>query len=251
MPRRSPASRVAAGLRAGRFFAGALLFAATIAFAAPPDLLSRTDVFAAAPPSFQARIAVTDPTGKRAAVSLEVYRSGEDLALLRLLDPKEKGKFFLRRGRDLYFLAPGSARPLKLDPGHRLAGAVSFDEILGLRLTRDYEVERADEPQPGGAVTFHLTATSPAAPYPKVRWAVDPKRALPLRADLAFADGRAARVVEFVAWRDEKKLVPRKLRVVDILRGGAVEVEFQTFDARPLPAGLFTLEDGAERAKLP
>lgn len=246
-------ARVAAGLRVGRSLRSFLL--APLAFlllaATPVDLVSRTDVFAAAPVSFVSRITVSDPTGKRPPVKLEVYRAGEDLALLRLLEPKEKGKFFLRRGRDLYFLAPGTARALKLDPGHRLAGAVSFDEILGLRLGRDYRVAKRDEPVAGGSVTFHLEASAPTAPYPRVRWVVDPKKTLPLRADLAFADGRAARVVEFVTWRDAKRLRPQRLRVVDVLRGGAVEVVFETFDEKPLPAGLFSLEDGVERGKLP
>ncbi|MFP3942124.1 MAG: outer membrane lipoprotein-sorting protein [Thermoanaerobaculia bacterium] len=234
--------------------AGVLAAAAAAPAGASPDptdadraLLRAADLYRAAPQELRARLRVTPEQPQGPPVDLEVFRSG-DRVLVRFLDPRDRGKFLLRRGRDLYFLAPGSRRAIPLDPSHRLQGAVSLDEILGPRLEEDYRIASVSEE--GGVVTFRLEAATGRAPYPVVRYAVDRDRELPLRADFLAGDDRVVRVVGFLSWRDPERLVPGEIRVTDPLRGRTVRVELLAVAPGSVAEGLFDLEDPAAREAL-
>jgi hypothetical protein len=216
-----------------------------------PSLLRQSDLAAFTPESFRARMRVTEPDDRDRALELEVWRSGEGRALVRFLGPREKGKYLLRLGADLWFLAPGARRPVRLKPSHRLHGSASLDDILGLRYARDYTVESLEElEEPGGReVALSLAARAPGTPYPRVRYVVDRASRRPLHAEYFLASGRRARTVEFLEWSAPGRPRLRRLRLRDDLRGGAVtEVEVPELDERPVPDGLFSLTDGAARS---
>ncbi|MEO8197417.1 MAG: outer membrane lipoprotein-sorting protein [Thermoanaerobaculia bacterium] len=241
-------------------FAGSLFFLAwpaaaveEIAAVAPAarvadqELLAASDLFAAAPTEFRVDVEVRQGGAER-GMPLEIWRHGEELALIRLLAERDRGKFLLRRDRELYFIAPGSARPVKLAPSYRLQGA-ALDELLGLRLVRDYRIEQVTEG--GGVVTFDLVANDKGAAAPRLRWAVSRARRLPLRADLQASDGRVLRVIEFPEWADPRRGVPKRMVVKEVLRAGApLEIRFGEFESRPVSPALFDLENGAARAAL-
>lgn len=216
--------------------------------AADQELLAASDLFAAAPTEFRVEVEVRQGAAA-SGMPLEIWRRGEELALVRLLAEKDRGKFLLRRDRDLYFIAPGSARPVKLAPSYRLQGA-ALDELLGLRLVRDYRIAAVTEA--AGVVTFDLVANARDAATPRLRWVVSRARQLPLRADLQASDGRVLRVIEFPEWRDPRRAVPQRMVVKDVLRGGApLAILFGAFEARPVSLELFELEAGSARAALP
>jgi len=212
------------------------------------DLLSASDLFAAAPAEFRVEVEVRSGAAT-ATMPLEIWRRGEALALIRLLAEKDRGKFLLRRERELYFIAPGSARPVKLAASYRLQGA-ALDELLGLRLERDYRI--AGLAESNGVVTFDLVARDPKAASPRLRWVVSRARRLPLRADLQASDGRVLRVIEFPEWSDARRGVPKRMVVKEVLRGGApIEIRFGALEVRAVSLDLFDLENGTARATLP
>lgn len=237
----------------------ALLLAAAVTLAqgagSGPDvtqeahaLLASTDPFARAPRSSRARIEVK--SGNR-VMELEIWRSGAD-ALVRFLDPRERGKYLLRREAATYFISPGSRQPVRLPPTHRLAGAVALDELLGVPLAASHDiVSFSYRDIQAGIVEFYLHAKSPASAFPGLRWVVSAKDHLPLRAEFLLADGRLARMLEWKEWRDRASLQPKSLVIKDLLRGGApATVEILEFEARDVPAQLFSLTDPSARAAL-
>ena len=206
--------------------------------AADIELLAASDLFAAAPTEFRVEVEVRQGAAA-SGMPLEIWRRGEELALVRLLAEKDRGKFLLRRDRELYFIAPGSARPVKLAPSYRLQGA-ALDELLGLRLARDYRIERVAES--GGVVTFDLVANDKGAAAPRLRWVVSRARRLPLRADLQASDGKVLRVIEFAEWSDPRRGVPKRMVVKEVLRGGApLAILFGAFETRAVSLELFDL----------
>jgi len=219
-----------------------------LAAESPEALLAASDLFARAPAELRLELEV-GAEGAPARVPLEIWRGGPERALVRFLAPQERGKFVLRLGAETWFLAPGASRPVKLGAAFRLQGGAALDELLGLALARDYRI--AGNTSAGGVTTFELEAKSPTAAYPKVRWAVDTARRRPLRAELRTSAGKALRVIEFRSWLDEKKLVPGEVAIADLVRGGKLVASFRAYDPRPVPAGLFALDDGAARAALP
>jgi len=216
---------------------GTLLAAAAAALpvASPEALLAATDLFARAPAELRLELEV-GAEGSAARVPLEIWRSGAERALVRFLDPQERGKFVLRLGAETYFLAPGASRPVKLGAAFRLQGGAALDELLGLSLARDYRI--AASASEGGA-------------YPRVRWAVDTARRRPLRAELRTAAGKTLRVIELRSWLDVGKLVPGEVAIADLVRGGKLVATFRAVEPRAIPAGLFSLDDGTARAALP
>jgi hypothetical protein len=105
------------------------------ALGAPADVrpedervLRESDVAAAAPASFRARLHIQAPDRPEPA-EVEVWRSGETRTLVRFLAPKERGKFLLYKAGSLWFLAPGSKKPVKLPPHFRLQGSATLDGV--------------------------------------------------------------------------------------------------------------------------
>jgi hypothetical protein len=226
----------------------ALVLATAVSLnAAPPTpaderLFAESDPFARAPSSFHADLVIT--TGKR-TLRLEVYRRGSDRALVRFLDPAELGKFLIRNDREVWFVAPGSRRPIRLDPGHRLAGA-SLDELVGRRLSTSYAIAGVEQGE--GLVTFVLEARDAGVAFARARHVVRRDVGLPLRTDLQAADGRVLRVVEYLTWRNETELVPELVVIKDLVRRGPpIEVRFVSVEAEELPDALFDLGDPSER----
>lgn len=214
-------------------------------------LLAASNLFAAAPEQFRARVALRT-TGSGDRTELELWRGGRDRLLVRPLALRQQGKLILQIGTERWLFTPGTQQPVKLGARLNLHGGVSFEELLGIDIERGYrllEVERA-----GRIVTFHLAAdetTAAATGTAAARWVVDGETRRPLRADLLLAGGRVVRVVEFRGFRAGRRPVPAVVVLKDVVRGTPpLEVELLEIEERPVPAALFDLADGSARARL-
>ena len=218
----------------------------------PDELLRRSDVGAFAPASFRARLILTNvPQNQKHEI--EVWRSGEGKTLIRLLDPKERGKYLLRLDGQVWFLAPGARKPVHMSASYRLYGGATLDEVLGLRLARAYSVDsvsREDDPD-GTLAVLELRAKSDGALFPQVRYVVREATERPVSATYRLRSGREATSVAFSNWNDHGPVYARTVVVTDLLRKGAVtEVEIRYLQEQPNPDGLFSLDDSAARRNL-
>ena len=215
---------------------------------APEELLRKTDLGALAPESFRSRMRLT--AGDKPPLEVEVWRKGEARTLVRLLGAKERGKYLLRLGPVLWFLAPGAKKPVRLSPAYRVRGSATLDDVLGLHYARDYEVVSAQDLD-GGLVALDLAARVPAALYPAVRYVVSPATLRPVRAEYRLPSGKVATIVEFAQWSTGRRPHATRLVVRDALHGGAATaVEVLEVEERTVPDGLFDLADGAARQRL-
>jgi hypothetical protein len=218
----------------------------------PEELLRRSDVGALVSTSFRARLLLQRPA-PAASHEVEVWRSGEARTLVRFLDPKERGKYLLRLGAQLWLLAPGAKEPVRLSPSYRLYGGATLDEVLGTRLAREYVVEAASvEKDSGGTlVVLELRARAEHLLFPQVRYVVREATERPVRAEYRLRSGRAATAVEFVEWNDKSPPYARRIVVRDLLRKGArTEVDVLELQERSVPDALFDLGNSAARRAL-
>ena len=214
----------------------------------PDQLLRRTDLGALAPESFRSRMRLT--AGDKPPLEVEVWRKGEARTLVRLLGTKERGKYLLRLGPVLWFLAPGAKKPVRLSPSYRLRGSATLDDVLGLHYARDYKVSSTADLD-GGLVALELAARGPGAIYPAVRYVVRPSTLRPVRAEYRLPSGKVATIVEFTQWSPGGRPYASRLLVRDALHGGATTtVDVLEVEARPVPEGLFDLGDGSSRRDL-
>ena len=125
----------------------------------PDALLRKSDVGGFVPVTCRVRLVMKQGNGTS---EVELWRSGADRTLVRFLDPKERGKYLLRLGADLWFIAPGAKNPVHLSPSHRVYGAATIDVLLGMHLADDYRIiGTSRQATAGGAhVVFDLQAKS-------------------------------------------------------------------------------------------
>ena len=220
-----------------------------------PDaaLLRRGDIGAFAPESFRATLALTAQPAKERH-EIEVWRSGSAKTLVRMLDPKERGKFLLRLGDDMWFISPSARKPVKLNASYRLYGGATLDEVLGVRLSDAYDIESTERQTAASGdehVVFTLKARRPQQIYQQVRYVLKASTARPVSATYRVRSGKDATAVEFQEWSTGSALYARRLVIRDLLRkGAATEIEVLSLDPRPVADDLFRLEDGAARKAL-
>jgi len=238
-----------------RRFALVALVAAGVAAsarAATPELerlLAASDPFAAAPRELRIEL-VFSRVASGARVPIELWRKGDELALVRFLAPKDLGKYVVRRDGAFYLLTPTARRPVKMAPALAPAGGAALDDLLAVHPSRDYAI--VDTATSGEQVRFELAAEPGIAGPPRATWVVDRRTRRPLRAEFRDEDGRVRRLVEFRSWREGKRLEPQTIVAKDVARGGSpLEVEFLSIESRAIPAGLFDLSDDSARAALP
>ena len=215
------------------------------------SLLRRSDIGGFAPSSFRAVLHLTRPP--QATHSIEMWRSGDAKTLIRFLGPREKGRYLLRLGEQLWFVSSSAKKPVRVGASYRLYGSATLDEVLGVRLAQAYDVESvAPEPGAGGAsVVFSLRARAEGVLFPRVRYVVHEATARPISATYRLRSGRDATTVEFLEWSSGSALYARRLVVRDHLRNGAVtQVDVVELEARTVPDALFSLEDATGRRAL-
>ena len=232
--------------------AAALQWRAVSPTALHDQRLRDSDIGARAPEAFVARLVLTNRRDRKPH-DIEVWRAGTDRLLVRFLDPGERGRYLLRRGPDMWLLTPDAAQPVKLNPAYRVYSGVNLDEILGVRLQRDYRLEAVEESQAddGQPLTaFELRATG-AAIFPSIRHVVRNRDARPVRTEYRLVSGKAASVIEYGEWSLLPVLHARRFAVRDELRkGGVADVEIVSLQARPVPGDLFDLADPTARRRL-
>jgi hypothetical protein len=186
---------------------------------------------------------------------VELWRSGADRTLVRFLDPKERGKYLLRLGADLWFIAPGAKNPVKLSPTHRVYGAATIDVLLGMHLADNYRVAGTTPgATPSGAVVvFDLQAKSEQQQFASVRYTVQAATERPVSALYRLRSGRDATLIEFFEWAGGARGPSHATRIIvhDLLRKGALtRIETTQFEERAVPDGLFDLKDSSARKLL-
>jgi hypothetical protein len=205
------------------------------------------------PVAFRTRLVLRQEN--QAPSEIELWRSGADRTLVRFLDPKERGKYLLRLGADLWFLSPGTKKPVRLSSTHRIYSAATLDVLLGTRVSDDYLIAgTSSQPDPGGAlVVFDLRAKSPRQQFASVRYVVHAATERPVSAVYRLQSGREATLIEFFDWvgGGRNPRYARRVHVRDLLRKGALtRIEAVEFEERQAPEGLFDLKDGSARKAL-
>ncbi|MFN7979039.1 MAG: outer membrane lipoprotein-sorting protein [Vicinamibacterales bacterium] len=228
---------------------------------AQQELLRRSDLSALAPEVFTARLVLTGPDGVPHAV--DVWRAGPERLLVRTSEPEggasvkdasvaPKVRYLLRRDADLWLLTPTAKAPVRLPSSYRLYGGVSIDEVLGVRLGRDYRIAGVQTlAGPPAAVEFDLRASAPGAVFPRVVYRVDAASGRPLQAAYGLRGGKTATVATFEAWHTTPVLHPATMTLRDEMRKGrTTAVAISGLHAVSVPDDVFALTGHAARARL-
>jgi hypothetical protein len=216
-------------------------------------LLRHSDVGAFVPATCRVRLSMQQDNMPVSEV--EIFRGGANRTLVRFLDPKERGKYLLRLGADLWFISPSAKNPVHLSPSHRIYGAATLDVLLGMHLSDDYEIAGSSaRPSPAGPLTvFELQAASADQQFPSVQYTVNTATERPVSALYRLKSGRDATRIDFFDWigSGAGQRYAKRIEVHDLLRKDQVtKIEAIAFEERPVADGLFDLHDGSARLAL-
>ena len=199
---------------------------------------------------FRARLVIGNPAdGKTHA--LEIWRSGSDKTLVRFLDAKERGKDW-RRIDDQVWLLTHDRKSRYTQPPVPALWWRDVRRHSGTRLAGAYRVERVTKERQAGrdTVVFELRAKREGLLFWQVHYVVAERTERAITAIYRLRSGRKATAVDFLEW-NERPIDACRLIVRDLLRNGAqANITVSELQERPIPDGLFSLDDGTARHAL-
>jgi outer membrane lipoprotein-sorting protein len=230
-----------------RAAAGALLAAAALS---PADLLRMADrpreTYREAIVS--TRVTVIEAGRETGSSEFDVYRKGDDRALIVFTAGKQKGRKILTVGEKFWLIVPGSSRAIPVTSNQRLVGGASFGDVARLSFAGEFTAVFAPASETVGGRTcdvLDLSARRPSAAYASGRVWIDREDHLARRAVLALASGKRAREVTFDRYDAEAAgSVLRRMTIRDLLdaRGISSRIEYLDYRRARLPDSLFTPE---------
>src|SRR5438034_472130 len=124
-----------------------LISASVTALAATPgapdaqELMRRSDAARNGYTSFVVRVKISSfETGKQDEEHLySVSQKGTDKTHVEFLSPREKGRFLLMAGDDMWMYLPDTSRPIRITPLERLTGNASNGDVARTNYAVDYD----------------------------------------------------------------------------------------------------------------
>jgi len=224
----------------------ALSMAAT-ALAAPDAqaLLRQSDAVRNGWPSYVVRVKITNfEAGKPDEADLfEVYQKGTEKSYVEFLSPRDKGKYLLMLGDDMWVYLPDTSRPIRITPLERLSGNASNGDIARTNYASDYDAALLRSEAVGGVQcnVLELNARRKGATYRKILYWLRATDARPVKADFFLASGKYIKSATFDEYRQVGGLtLLRRLTIYDQIRKNSHSVlEYTGFAARNLPDRMF------------
>ncbi len=227
----------------------ALLAAALSAPAASvPDaqeILKRSDAARNGYSSYVVRVKISNfETGKQDEEHLyQVSQKGTDKSHVEFLSPREKGRFLLMLGDDMWIYLPDTSRPVRITPLERLTGDASNGDVARTNYAVDYDATYVRTEKVGAAECYvlQLAAKRKGSTYHRIEYWVNTANARPVKADFYLTSGKHIKSATF----DEFQEVGgtswlRKMTIYDQIRKNSHSVmEYTGYAQRTLPDKLF------------
>ena len=228
------------------------LLVSAIAFAlTPSQILELADAPKRAFPEavIHARVVVAENGASRVPAEFDLYKKGEDRALVVFTAGKQKGRKILTIGEKFWILVPGASRPIPVTPNQRLMGGAVLGDVAKLRFSREFDAALEPEPEPVEGLpcdVLDLKAKSAASSYGSGRLWVDRAAHLPRKAVLNLVSGKPAKEILFERYGKEGgKTVLLSMSLRDLLSGSAgslTRLEYSSYRISKMDDAFFTPE---------
>jgi outer membrane lipoprotein-sorting protein len=209
-------------------------------------LLRRSDQLRNGASSFVVRVKITNfNAGKPDEEHLyQVSQKGLDKTHVEFLSPREKGRFLLMLGDDMWIYLPDTSRPVRITPLERLTGDASNGDVARTNYAFDYDAAWL-RTEKAGNVECHvleLVAKRKGSTYRRIEYWVRAEDARPVKAEFYLASGKHIKSATFDEYRQtggSMRLV--RMTISDQIRKTSRSViEYSDYEARELPDKLFS-----------
>lgn len=230
---------------------GVILAASLIcpaAAAAPVDaeaLLKRSDMFRNGWPSYVLRVKITNfESGKPDEEKLyEVSQKGTEKTYVKFLSPREKGRYLLMLGDDMWVYLPDTSRPVRITPLERLSGDASNGDVARTNYAVDYNPVylRTEKVGQENCHVLELTAKRKGSTYHKIEYWLRIEDARPVKAEFFLTSGKRIKSATFDEYvRTNGKILLHRMTLYDEIRHNSHSVlDYSGFTSRDLPDKLF------------
>jgi hypothetical protein len=183
------------------------------------------------------------------SADFDIYRKGDDRALIVFRGGKNNGRKILTSGTRMWLLVPGARNAVPITANQRLMGGASIGDVARLRFAQDYQASskgETEEIQGRLCEVLELQARTPKVSYPRVRLSVDAEAGLPCKAVFSLASGKAAREVVFTKFGNSGgRTVVEEMVVRDLLvpaSRAVTRLEYRKYRSARIDDAIFTPE---------
>ncbi len=196
-----------------------------------------------------ARVSVVENGTTQVPAEFDLYKKGEDRALVVFTAGKQKGRKILTVGEKFWILVPGASHPIPVTPNQRLMGGAALGDVAKLRFTREFEATLAPEGETVDGKpcdVLDLKARSAGSSYGSGRLWVDRAEHLPRKAVLNLVSGKPSKEIDFERYGTVNgKTVLLSMAIRDLIAGspGSVtRLEYSSYRILKMDDSFFTPE---------
>ncbi len=227
------------------FTAAGALAATSAGSVDPVALLQKSDALRNGSTSFVVRVKISNFEGTKQddEEMYQVSQKGADKTHVEFLSPREKGRFLLMLGDDMWIYLPDTSRPVRITPLERLSGNVSNGDVARTYYAADYNpiYLRSEKVGATECHVLELTAKRKGATYQKIEYWLRAEDARPVKAEFYLTSGKHVKSATFDEYQQSSgRTSLRRMTIYDQIRKDSHSVmEYSTFTPRELPDKLF------------
>jgi len=221
-------------------------FAAALPNIDAQALLRESDILRNGSSSYVVRVKITNfEAGKQDEEHLYgVSQKGLDKTHVEFLSPREKGRYMLMLGDDMWIYLPDTSRPVRITPLERLTGDASNGDVARTNYAYDYDAVylRTEKVGEIECRVLELSAKRKGSTYHKIEYWLRAEDARPVRAEFYLTSGKHIKSATFDAYRQEGgRTYLARMTIYDQIRKSSHSVmEYSSYQARELPDKMFS-----------
>jgi len=180
----------------------------------------------------------------------EVFAQGAEKALVKFLDPNQRGLRVLLLGDDFWMTLPDVSKPVRITPLQRLVGQASNGDVARTYYASDYTPTLLGEEKQNGrnCALLELIAKRKGATYQRILYWVNLADLTPVKAEFFLLSGKHSKSAEFEEYRTfEGQRLLAKLTIYDKLVGNEkTTLEYLDYKRRTIPDKYFNTNKMSE-----
>ena len=228
------------------------LLAPSVVFAAPTadQILELADAPKRAFPEvvIHARVTVEENGTSQIPAEFDLYKKGEDRAIVVFTAGKQKGRKILTVGDRFWILVPGASHAIPVTPNQRLIGGAALGDVARLRFSKEFDATLEPGPETVSGEScdvLDLKAKSSGSPYGSGKLWVDRAKHLPRKAVLNLVSGKPSKEIDFERYGVVNgKTVLESMAIRDRLAatGSITRLEYSGYKILKIDDSFFTPE---------
>jgi outer membrane lipoprotein-sorting protein len=224
------------------------LLAASAAHAQGPDaqaLVERSDAARNGWSSYSVRVKISNyEDGRQDEEHLyQISQKGTEKTHVEFLSPREKGRYLLMLGDDMWIYLPDTSRPVRITPLERLTGNTSNGDVARTHYAIDYDATylRTEKAGDVNCYVLELKAKRKGSTYQRIEYWLRVEDARPVKAEFYLTSGKHVKSETFDEYQQVNgRTLIRRATIYDCIRKSSRSVmEYSGFAPREFPDKLF------------